>query len=54
MALVSQVEVDDISCEKPPHAPGQRLVSRPDEKMKMAGRERPAIHNQSPSLTKLP
>ena len=35
VAPVPQVEVDDISCEKAPHALGQGLGARPHQEVKM-------------------
>ena len=51
VAPVPQVEIDDISGEKAPHALGQGLAARSHQEVKMSGHERPRIHSQSPSLT---
>lgn len=53
VAPVPQVEVDDISVEKTPHACGQGLGARPHQAVNMSGHERPGIHSQGFFLTEL-
>lgn len=51
MALVPQVEVDDISRQKAPHALRERPSARPHQQVEVIGHERPGIYNQGPSPT---
>jgi hypothetical protein len=51
--LVSSVEVNHITGEKLSHAPGNGLISRLHQQMKMIHHERPSIYRKRAFLAQL-